>query len=258
MYKSLGKFLRALDRTLLVTSTSNQYTADTFAGQASTSPLQDGNFSDSALKLAMTPLFSPIPFLHPDLDPVTGQPVQNGTNGAAAAPSPMMLNGDEPPPSPRLGLVDELDDPSADSNHLADHPRAISSTTNVRRVVDIDDVDMDEADLFGASMDLGFSPTPSGVASGSVGSLNDRFVRSSTPEPEMSRALFERDRVERVANGRPGSDTEKDEKDEEKPKEVETKDEPAEKKDEAVPMEGVEESKPSSSSAEAKKEEESK
>jgi len=175
MYKSLGKFFRALDRTLLVTSTSDQYLADTFAGQSSTSPVP--GFSDGALKLSMTPLFSPIPFLHPELDPVTGQPVRNGSS-AAAPPSPMMLNDEVPPPSPRLGLVDELDDPSADNNRMADHPRAISSTTNVRRVVDIDDVDMDEADLFGASMDLGFSPTPSGVDSGNVGSLNDRFVRS--------------------------------------------------------------------------------
>ncbi|KAG8912317.1 hypothetical protein FRC01_005164 [Tulasnella sp. 417] len=216
IYKSLGKFLRAFERTLLITSTADQYTADTYAATAAQSVLSP-TLSDSALKLAMTPLFSPIPFLHPDLDPVTGQPIPGGRNGtsAHATPSPMLLNGDtevDVPSSPRLGLVDELDDPSADSNHLTDHPRAISATTNLpglatRAVVEADDMDMEEADLFGSSMftsaggGTGFSGGGStGVggngAGGPLGSLSDRFVRSSTPEPEVGRAMFERGREE--------------------------------------------------------------
>ncbi|KIO23104.1 hypothetical protein M407DRAFT_27429 [Tulasnella calospora MUT 4182] len=217
IYKSLGKFLRAFERTLLITSTADQYTTDTYAATAAQSAFSP-TLSDSALKLAMTPLFSPIPFLHPDLDPVTGQPIPGGRNGtsAHATPSPMLLNGDEVevPSSPRLGLVDELDDPTGDSNHLTDHPRAISSTTNLagtgnaRAVVDMDDVDMDEgADLFGSSMfssaggGAGFSSGGSAGGGGNnggapLGSLSDRFVRSSTPEPEVGRALFERGREE--------------------------------------------------------------
>lgn len=210
IYKSLGKFLRAFERTLLVTSTADQYTSDTYAATAAQSVISP-TLSDTALKLAMTPLFSPIPFLHPDLDPVTGQPIPGGRNGTSATtPSPMLLNGDtevDVPSSPRLGLVDELDDPSADSNHLADHPRAISATTNLavsnpaRVVVDMDDMEMDEGtDLFGSSM---FSSAGGGStggagngAGGPLGSLSDRFVRSSTPEPEVGRALFERGREE--------------------------------------------------------------
>ncbi|KAG8949548.1 hypothetical protein FRC04_008481 [Tulasnella sp. 424] len=221
IYKSLGKFLRAFERTLLVTSTADQYTTDTYAATAAQSILSP-TLSDSALKLAMTPLFSPIPFLHPDLDPVTGQPIPGGRNGtsAHATPSPMMLNGDtevDVPPSPRLGLVDELDDPSADSNHLTDHPRALSSTTNlnnpnaVRAVVDMDDMEMDDADLFGSSMfpsasgGAGFNSNgniggASNGGGGPLGNLSDRFVRSSTPEPEVRRALFERGREEVAAN----------------------------------------------------------
>ncbi|KAG8920827.1 hypothetical protein FRC00_009479, partial [Tulasnella sp. 408] len=162
IYKSLGKFLRAFERTLLVTSTADQYTSDTYAATAAQSVISP-TLSDTALKLAMTPLFSPIPFLHPELDPVTGQPIPGVRNGTSATtPSPMLLNGDtevDVPSSPRLGLVDELDDPAADSNHLADHPRAISATTNLavsnpaRVVVDMDDMEMDEGtDLFGSSM----------------------------------------------------------------------------------------------------------
>ncbi|KAG8893611.1 hypothetical protein FRB99_001849, partial [Tulasnella sp. 403] len=187
VYKSLGKFIRAFERGLLVTSTYDQYVIDTYAVQSA--PGQE-NFSESALKLAMTPLFSPIPFLHPELDPVTGQPITtNGSSSprrstAADAPSPMMLNDDIPPPSPRLGLVDELDDPSADSNRMADHPQAINSSTPIRsssRVVDIDDMDMDEADLFGSTMfsSSGAGNTSFSVSSPSpltgVGSLSDRF-----------------------------------------------------------------------------------
>ncbi|KAG8982588.1 hypothetical protein FRB90_006687, partial [Tulasnella sp. 427] len=198
IYKSLGKFLRAFERNLLVSSTSDQYTVDTYTAtvtQAALSP----TLSDSALKLAMTPLFSPIPFLHPDLDPVTGQPISGGRNGTSAQtnPSPMLLNGDaevDVPPSPRLGLVDELDDPSADSNHLADHPRALSATTNLavagtaRAVVDMDDMDMDDADLFGSSMfpsanagggfasggGGGAGASGSSAGGGPLGSLSDR------------------------------------------------------------------------------------
>ena len=199
MYKSLGKYLRALERALLVTSTSDQYLENTFTDSSPSNP--NANVSDNTLRLATTPLFSPIPFLHPEMDPITGQVAASSVNGAISAPSPMMLDEDVPtPPSPRLGLVDELDDPSPEGNHMSDHPKALSSTTTPSpsadrggRMVVEGSNSSGSADLslygYSGGLGLGFGP-----AGGSAASLEDRFVRSSTPEPDIGRGLAERER----------------------------------------------------------------
>lgn len=243
MYKSLGKFVRAVDRTLLVTSAYSDFTSDTYAaGGDSRGPLSPHGYPDT-LRASTTPLFSPIPFLHPDMDPVTGLAIAAGSGSPLSrrhipdAPSPLMLDEDIPPPSPRLGLVDELDDPSADSNHLADHPQAITSKMrSASRVVDDeDDMDLDEADLFGPTVGE-YKHGARGGASGANGSngssssnsrglgfggsvqvppLNDRFVRSTTPEPETARAMREAGDVLRPAGGinRQGGSDEEEVKD---------------------------------------------
>ncbi|KAG8942212.1 hypothetical protein FRC03_003505 [Tulasnella sp. 419] len=259
-YRQLGTWLRAVERSLLVTSTYDQFVLDTYAVSSAN---ESTAIADSTLKLATTPLFSPIPFLHPELDPITGQPITssgstNGVNGIVeSAPSPLAL-GDrrgvgesalspmalddresavgDIPPSPRLGLVDELDDPSDETNHMADHPQAITATTDLTSppmrsaastsptadrmlvdnaaVVDDEGGDSSNVDLFGGSLFGSTSNTPPnrGTASfigGSV-SLQDRFVRSSTPEPEIGRVLADQDREDTRNSPRSAKTTRED------------------------------------------------
>ena len=120
-YKSVGKYLRALEKTLLVTSTIDAFPPLTekekalFAGI----PITLGSIPQVA---PSTPLFSPIPFLHEDA---------RRSKSRSPPPSPLVLGsavsaltGGE---QKALGLVDELDDPSP--GHLSDRPKALSSTT---------------------------------------------------------------------------------------------------------------------------------
>lgn len=100
-------------------------------------------------------MFSPIPFLHDDA---------RRSQSRSPPPSPLTLPAADPniaalmPPvgsagleQKALGLVDELDDPSP--GHLSDHPQALSATTSI-------------------------APKP-------LGSLGDRFVRSSEEPVEI-------------------------------------------------------------------------
>jgi len=102
-------------------------------------------FSENeSLKMTMTPVFSPIPFLHDDARrsrspspfelAATRHP--SATNRPPHDDSPLKKGG--------IGLVDELDDPNP--GHLADHPKPLSAVTSA--------------------------------------SLNDRFVKSSSPPVE--------------------------------------------------------------------------
>lgn len=86
-----------------------------------------GYMDSEALKIATTPVFSPIPFLHLDAR-------------RSRSPSPFELTATrhpgkkvpkEPSDSPPkgLGLVDELDDPKP--GHLADHPTALTAVTKI-------------------------------------------------------------------------------------------------------------------------------
>jgi len=116
-YSSVGKYLRAVEKSLLVTSTTDAFP-----------PLSEKD-RDSNVRLAIsmgtpqaaptTPLFSPIPFLHNDA---------RRSKSRSPPPSPLALGASATGFSGKaLGLVDELDDPSP--GHMSDHPTALSSVT---------------------------------------------------------------------------------------------------------------------------------
>ncbi|GJJ12077.1 hypothetical protein Clacol_006318 [Clathrus columnatus] len=126
-YKTISKYLRAVERTILVTSTKAIYPDEEAEGQPALTSYPD----NESVKLATTPVFSPIPFLHLDAR-------------RSRSPSPCELEATRHPgkqtssqesktttsSTPKgLGLVDELDDPNP--GHLADHPIALSAVTKI-------------------------------------------------------------------------------------------------------------------------------
>jgi hypothetical protein len=88
-YNLVGKYLRAIERSLVVTSGWDEFPVDTYTEDASS---LNGAFSVSnqALAHATTPLFSPIPFL------VNRERSQSPTS--TVAPSPLTLDGRKPLP----------------------------------------------------------------------------------------------------------------------------------------------------------------
>ncbi|KAI0780872.1 PPP4R2-domain-containing protein [Trametes elegans] len=147
-YKYIGKYLRAVEKCLLVTSSWDTFpplseVESTYASSGHPS------IQTSAVSAPNTPIFSPIPFLHEDA---------RRSKSRSPPPSPLILpetvaggvTAAEEGAGPKvLGLVDELDDPSP--GHLSDHIEPISATTTV------------------ASRPI-------------HGSLEERFVKSSTEE----------------------------------------------------------------------------
>ncbi|KZV78738.1 hypothetical protein EXIGLDRAFT_389345 [Exidia glandulosa HHB12029] len=133
-YKTSGKFLRALERALLVTSTWDSY-PPVAPGEANGKDDEFDGLAASAasLKLATTPIFSPIPFLHDDArarsrsrsrsrsPPIS--PLLLPHSSASDSAGPATIEGHA------LGLVDELDDPGP--GHMADHPTALTEVTTV-------------------------------------------------------------------------------------------------------------------------------
>jgi len=145
-YTSVGKYLRAVEKSLLVTSTYDSFPPLTDAEKDTTIRTLASIGSTSA---PPTPLFSPIPFLHDDA---------RRSKSRSPPPSPLILaNIGESHPDPletqALGLVDELDDPSP--GHMSEHPVALTSVTTSE----------------GGQL---------------VDSLEDRFVRAQEQEQDMS------------------------------------------------------------------------
>ncbi|KAG7452641.1 PPP4R2-domain-containing protein [Guyanagaster necrorhizus] len=127
-YKSVGKYLRAVEKSLLVTSTWDSFPKSSGDEIDTKMPLNVVGVPSGSSSVPATPLFSPIPFLHSDA---------RRSKSRSPPPSPLALGaagsiraGQAEAPAPKaLGLVDELDDPSP--GHMSDHPTAISSVTSV-------------------------------------------------------------------------------------------------------------------------------
>ncbi|KAF8232321.1 PPP4R2-domain-containing protein [Tricholoma matsutake] len=154
-YSSVGKYLRAMEKSLLVTSSWDSFPplSEIDTDPNGRSVLALGSTLQSA---PATPLFSPIPFLHDDArrSKTRSPPPSPLALGTAAL---IVAGSTEPLESRALGLVDELDDPSP--GHLSDHPTALSSVTTVND---------------------GSSSRPF------LESLEQRFVKSGAEPPEQS------------------------------------------------------------------------
>ncbi|KAF8303276.1 hypothetical protein DL93DRAFT_2090381 [Clavulina sp. PMI_390] len=111
-FNAVGKYLRALERSLTVTSGWNEYRLDTYTATTSNGtavPSHTNPFSYTS-----TPLFSPIPFLHPELEATERQPRSRSTSPTSTlAGSPLSLDGRRPLPG------DDLTDPVSSSSSLS-------------------------------------------------------------------------------------------------------------------------------------------
>ncbi|CAL1704476.1 unnamed protein product [Somion occarium] len=126
-YKYVGKYLRAVEKTLLVTSTWDAFPIP--SGTDTSQPsFSAGVISSATLSAPSTPIFSPIPFLHGDARRSQSRSPPPSPLALAAVAAVATGNGSDVDEKP-LGLVDELDDPSP--GHLSDHLQPISSTTSV-------------------------------------------------------------------------------------------------------------------------------
>lgn len=86
------------------------------------------HYPESAtLKIATTPVFSPIPFLH--LDARRSRSPSPFELSATQHPEKLVPKEPSTSPPKGLGLVDELDDPKP--GHLADHPTPLTSVTKI-------------------------------------------------------------------------------------------------------------------------------
>ncbi|KAG2349681.1 PPP4R2-domain-containing protein [Suillus weaverae] len=126
-YKVLGKYLRAVEKSLLVTSSWNAFPAEESRQDGPT--ISSLSMTAGLLSAPTTPLFSPIFFHHEDA---------RRSKSQSPPPSPLTLSGMvsmghveplEGMPPKALGLVDELDDPSP--GHLSNHPTALTTVTTV-------------------------------------------------------------------------------------------------------------------------------
>ncbi|KAG1754538.1 PPP4R2-domain-containing protein [Suillus lakei] len=126
-YRALGKYLRAVEKSLLVTSSWNAFPAEESSQDGPT--ISSLSMTAGLLSAPTTPLFSPIFFHHEDA---------RRSKSQSPPPSPLTLSGMESMghveplegmPPKAFGLVDELDDPSP--GHLSTHPTALTAVTTV-------------------------------------------------------------------------------------------------------------------------------
>lgn len=116
-YKAVGKYLRAIEKSLLVTSTWDSF-PNPVSGEAKANGHTITPLSTGLISTPTTPIFSPIPFLHSD------------ARARSKSRSPPQMSLNEPNDAePAFGRVDELDDPRP--GHLSDAPTPISSTTTI-------------------------------------------------------------------------------------------------------------------------------
>ena len=156
-YSSVGKYLRAVEKSLLVTSSWDSFPplSEMDSDPNGRSVFALGSTRQSA---PSTPLFSPIPFLHEDA---------RRSKSRSPPPSPLVLAGSVVSEGePRaLGLVDELDDPKP--GHMSDHPTALTSVT----------AKGDES-----------------TSRPFLGSLEQRFVRGESPAPGVDTTNLDEDK----------------------------------------------------------------
>ncbi|THU92175.1 hypothetical protein K435DRAFT_967780 [Dendrothele bispora CBS 962.96] len=127
-YKSVGKYLRAFEKSLLVTSTQDSFPLSSLTDKGTDASIQNmAPMTSASQSTPTTPLFSPIPFLHEDA---------RRSKSRSPPPSPLALSAAGPVSgghpealeTKALGLVDELDDPSP--GHMSEQPVAITSVTS--------------------------------------------------------------------------------------------------------------------------------
>ncbi|KAF7304614.1 hypothetical protein MKEN_01175300 [Mycena kentingensis (nom. inval.)] len=123
-YKSVGKYLRAVEKALLVTSTHDSFPPLTESERDIT--IRTMQAIGAAPSIPTTPIFSPItPFTHTD--------ARRSKSRSPPPPSPLILAASATDAHPdaqetqTLGLVDELDDPGP--GHMSEHPVALSAVT---------------------------------------------------------------------------------------------------------------------------------
>lgn len=120
-YNFLGKYLRGLERVLLVTSPPETFELDDVDDDAAI--YKDLGMKGAFNRRPTTPIFSPIPFLHHDarrsLSPMSPFMLANSLSSSDAP-------ADEPV---GFGLVDELDTPA--KGHMATKPNPLTATTTL-------------------------------------------------------------------------------------------------------------------------------
>ena len=177
-YKHSGKYLHALERTLLVASTALKFPVI----PPEDKDAMDITFSPAgSLREARTPLFSPIPFLHEDArsrsrsrsrsPPMS--PLQLATTALAATPDELRLgdgvtdSGEPIIDGPVIGLVDELDDPGP--GHMSERPTALTAVTSTAPEA----AENTEESERGSS-----NEDAEGAKAPLIGSLEERFVKA--------------------------------------------------------------------------------
>jgi serine/threonine-protein phosphatase 4 regulatory subunit 2 len=189
LYTALGKYLRAVEKSLLVTSTWNTFPPSTTNGTATNgaSLPAASPFATPSASALNTPLFSPIPFLHEDArrsasrsPPPSPLVLGAATGTLGAAPVQTDAGAIEPR---ALGLVDEMDAPGP--GHMSEKPTALSSVTDVP--VEGDAAVEEDKDV---KMEANRASTPEPEETQRkakkplFSSLKDRFVASSEQKKE--------------------------------------------------------------------------